>query len=254
MKRRSGLLSVLLALSLVGYGNAKAWWDLVVLGTTAAGGPFGGLAGVVLVGLLGALARGLGLARRELGLEQAFLRGALLLGVRVGGLVALTAALALLALGLVSGAELSPAARVSWAELAVRCLLWLPLDTALPEEFAFRGVLLAVMLRALGAAPPPWAGGQHGGEWSELLAVARGMSQPAVILVALAFMAWHVVVVQQDGPQPPLVIAGKLLAIFVGGLLFGSLRLRSGHLAAPLIAHWIFDAAAFTAARLLASR
>jgi membrane protease YdiL (CAAX protease family) len=251
-QRATGLWhTALLALLLVVWGNAKAYWDLVLLGTTAAGGPFAAAAGVLLVLLLSIVARALRLTWPELGLERARLRASVGLGVQVGGLLVVTAALGLFAIGLLGHVELSPAARMSWAELAVRCLLWLPLDTAAPEEFAFRGVLLGVMLRALGTAPLP-ANAGTGGLWSELLAVTRGMRHPAVWLSALPFAAWHVVVVQQDGPQPALVIAAKLVGIFGGGLLFGSLRLRAGHLAAPLIAHWTFDTAAFTAARILA--
>src|SRR6476469_5111135 len=95
------LVSVLLALGLIVYGNAKAYWDLVVLGTTAAGSAFGGLAGVFLAGVLAVLARVLGLGWGELGLERANLRAAVRLGARIGGLVAVLAALALFFVGLI---------------------------------------------------------------------------------------------------------------------------------------------------------
>ena len=50
-----GPVEAALAAALVLFGNAKSWWDLVVLGTTAAGSTFGVGTGIALVlGAIGA--------------------------------------------------------------------------------------------------------------------------------------------------------------------------------------------------------
>jgi membrane protease YdiL (CAAX protease family) len=233
----------------VAYGNLKAWWDLAVLGTGAGGSLFGVASGLVITALLAVVACIARLRSSELGLEPARFRPAARLGTRVGLVVGFTAAGLLVLVGVGGNAELTPAARASWPELARRIFLFLAFDTALPEEVAFRSVLFAFLLRALGT-PAPSAGSRPGHLGAELVEVVRAMRCPVVVFSALPFMLWHVVVVQQDGPQPWPVVAGKLAGIYLGGLFFGSLRLRGGHVVASGIAHWVFDAAAFSAARL----
>src|SRR5262249_54539989 len=217
--------AALLSLALVAYGNAKSWYDLVVLHTTAAGSTFGVGAGVAIVLAILTLVVVLGVEPSALGLAGGSLHSSLRLGLRVGamsgGLAAiLTIVGALLGLSVTS---VTPAARVPWDELLWRAGLLLWVDTAVPEELAFRGGLLA----ALG-----------------------GPARSAVLWSGVAFAAWHVVVVLQDGPAEWWVYVGKLLAIGVGGLLFGWLRAKAGNLLAPIVAHWLFDFASMLAARL----
>ena len=121
----------------------------------------------------------------------------------------------------------SPLDSLSFQALLWRGCLWMPLDTALPEEFAFRGVLLAVLRRRWA---PPWA----------------------TVLSAVPFTLWHGVIVTRtvlltnlEG-EPLLVIvglAGAYAAVFFGGILFAALRLATGHLAGSIVAHWAFNAA-----------
>jgi membrane protease YdiL (CAAX protease family) len=117
-------------------------------------------------------------------------------------------------------------------EIAIPVLLL----TVIPEEFAFRGVLLA-------------SGRQRWGD--------RG----AVLATSALFGLWHVSPTlntlsenrQLDDATETtggtiLLIAGTVLATFVAGLLFGWLRLRSRSLLAPIIAHLATNGAALAAA------
>jgi hypothetical protein len=121
--------------------------------------------------------------------------------------------------------EYAPLASLSREALLWRALVWMPLDTAIPEEVAFRGVLLASLRR----------------RWSEL---------PAVLVSAAVFASWHGVIVsrtvaltnlQSEPVLAMLGLFGAFLAVCVGGVLFAWLRLATGHLAGSIIAHWAFN-------------
>jgi membrane protease YdiL (CAAX protease family) len=71
-----------------------------------------------------------------------------------------------------------------------------------------------------------------------------------VLLSALVFTLWHLVIVSRTllatnfADQPLLLvlgIAGALGAIFLGGVLFALLRLRTSNLAGSIVAHWAFN-------------
>ena len=179
------------------------------------------LANVAAAAGFGAIALLTGLRADELGLARARL-GA---GARLGGL----------ALGLVTvvvgAALLFPAGRdafvdarldTSLAEMLRRVLVDIPLGTVLLEELAFRGVLLALLLRVTG----------------------RG---PAIAASVAAFSVWHLPPLLGGGADAAAgadvagstaaVIAGTLVATGVAGLAFTWLRLRSGSLLAPALAH-----------------
>jgi membrane protease YdiL (CAAX protease family) len=122
--------------------------------------------------------------------------------------------------------EYAPLASLSPEALLWRAFVWMPLDTAIPEEVAFRGVLLASLRR----------------RWSEL---------PAVLVSAAVFTSWHGVIVSrtvaltnlQSEPRLAMLgLLGALLAVGVGGVLFAWLRLATGHLAGSIVAHWAFNA------------
>lgn len=98
-----------------------------------------------------------------------------------------------------------------------------PINAAVFEEVLFRGVLLALSLRAFGAT--------------------RGM-----VFSAAAFAAWHVVVnhtTMSDSNVADSVVffafaqVGALAALFVGGLILAALRRRFGSLAGPIVFHWL---------------
>jgi uncharacterized protein len=144
-------------------------------------------------------------------------------GLRYGGV----------AFGLVAGALLVAAAlpmtrgflqdargQIEAGQLAYELALTVVLLTAVPEEFAFRGVLL-------GSAVQLW------GPWR------------ATLVTSLLFGLWHVqptLDTMGDNPavrgdNPVLVVLGAVAVTFVAGLAFAWLRLRSRSLIAPLIAH-----------------
>ncbi|MEX0801631.1 MAG: CPBP family intramembrane glutamic endopeptidase [Dehalococcoidia bacterium] len=98
-----------------------------------------------------------------------------------------------------------------------------PLSAAVFEEVLFRGVLLALGLRAFGV---------------------RG----AVAFTALTFGAWHICVdyatmsessVADDDLLFAIAQAGAMVALIVGGAALAWMRLRSGSLAGPIVFHWL---------------
>ena len=66
----------------------------------------------------------------------------------------------------------------------------------------------------------------------------------------MVFTLWHLVIVTRtllatNFANEPLMlilgIVGALTAIFVGGVLFAVLRLRTNNLAGSIVAHWAFN-------------
>ena len=108
-----------------------------------------------------------------------------------------------------------------------RVLVVIPLGTVLPEELAFRGLLLALLGRRYG--------------------VLAG-----ILLSSGLFGLWHVVASLGGGPANATIAsmvgadaAGMLARVVVtvgftslAGLVLCWLRLRSGSLLAPILAHW----------------
>lgn len=213
---------LLLSAALLLYGNAIAYADRVLF---PGAWPFAAVMGLVVsLGLLAWAVWGAGLSWRELGVADA---RAALRGAARGGVLGLAlAAAALAAIALFSapwgGVSYPPVAGISASEVVLRLLVTMPLDTTLLEEIAFRGVLLALALRA--------------------------MSVPRAVLVSSGvFTMWHVVVNYHTlahtslAESMPLVLLGVALThlgVFIGGLAFCLVRLRMGGLAASFAMHW----------------
>ncbi|SFO61652.1 CAAX protease self-immunity [Geodermatophilus obscurus] len=176
---------------------------------------------VAAAGVLLAAARVTGSSWADLGLA----RRAVPAGLRWGG-----AALGLVAAGYAAALAL-PAVRplladarvagLGWGDVAGDVLVRIPLGTVLWEEVAFRGVLLAVLLRVL---PLPAATG----------------------LAAVVFGLWHVRPTiggldandLADGTAARIgAVALACAGTAVAGVLFTWLRLRSGSLLAPALLH-----------------
>jgi membrane protease YdiL (CAAX protease family) len=213
-----------LSLFLAAYGNVAA----SIVGTAVPIGWSGLVLAVVLLTVVLAWARFVDrLTPDELGLT----RQHLLRGARLGLLVALGAAVpALLFLRFppLVGQSIaySPLASLSTEALLWRAFVSMPLDTAIPEEIAFRGVLLASLRRRLA-------------------------DRAAIFVSAAVFTAWHGVVVAGTialtnlEAQPLLAalgLVGAVIAIGCGGVLFAWLRLTTGHLVGSVVAHWAFNA------------
>jgi membrane protease YdiL (CAAX protease family) len=249
VSRTQAFRAAALIAALVIYGNVKSWWDLVVLQTTAAGSTFDIGAGIALVLaiLAGALVVRADFAR--LGLADGSVRSSLRLGMWLGGTAALASGVLILGGSLAARrfglqiANVTPAATTPWGPLLWRAVLLIWVDTILPEELAFRGAVLP----ALGERQSTLDALPYRRAWVE---VARAAIRPAVLVSSLAFAAWHIVVVIQDGAQDFATIVGKLAVIAIGGMFFGGLRVTSRNLLAPIVGHWLFDMVAMIAARL----
>lgn len=224
--------ALVLALSLIAYGNLLAPTGAVLPGQ----GPLAALTGVALSAALLAWARvGAQLSWDELGLRGNAVRAASV-GLAVG-LLAIPALAVLRFPPLVGGpVTYGPIALVTPDELMVHAFVFMPLGAAIPEEVAFRGVLLGLLRRRF--------------------ALAR-----AVVLSAAAFTLSHIAVVVATLRQTNLVgdplfvalgLAGAFGAVCAGGALFALLRVRTGHLAAPAAAHWAFNAVILLGLRWLA--
>jgi membrane protease YdiL (CAAX protease family) len=195
-------------------------------------------------GVLVLLARDAGVDVDELGLAPAT-AGA---GLRAGLAVA-TGAIGVV----IAGAAFPPTRRFfvderashhSTAELTYHTLVRIPLATALGEELVFRSALLGL------------AGRRR----------SRGV---AVVATSALFGLWHVLPTieslggvephESDGGPPGspdragrvALVAGVVVATSVAGAVFAALRLRSGSVLAPAIAHAALHTAALIAARVV---
>lgn len=118
-------------------------------------------------------------------------------------------------------------------EVRHRLLVRVPLGVALPEEVAFRSALLA-------------------------LATAATSAGAGVALTGVAFGLFHVAAAAEQvranhpGARASAVVAGVVTGVIVtglGGVIFGLLRVASGSLAAPVLAHAAVNWAGTLAAR-----
>ncbi len=216
----------LFALLLVAWGNASS----SILGGSAwlPGGSWQwALAGLALVVLSIALARALGLDAAALGLRGNALHAAAT-GAALGGSAGLASVFALSVVApLIVGrtVEYAPLSQVTETDLIPHIGLFLPLGDIFPEELAFRGVLLGALL-------------------------SRGAGY-AVLASSAVFALWHIAVavatVGDTTLGPPSVwfvpaVVGALVAVFVGGVVFAWLRVRTGSLVTTIAAHWMFNA------------
>jgi membrane protease YdiL (CAAX protease family) len=125
----------------------------------------------------------------------------------------------------------------SHARLGFRLALDIPIGTSVYEELVFRSALLGLALRRF--------------------------SPPVAIAVSSAlFGLWHVLPALEDRKHNeavqryPLVatVAPTVVSTAVAGAGFAALRLRAGHVVAPMIAHAVTNAAALLAATVVHRR
>lgn len=181
------------------------------------------------------VARQAGLSARDLGLHRATVPS----GVRWGALAVGVVALVLVAgvllqdvIGPLGGLLDDERARMGSSTLVSTALVRIPFGTALFEEAAFRGVLLASFARVTS-------------------------TRDAVLWTSAVFGIWHVpptlVALEVNGVPAAstaglLAIAGGVAVTAIGGLLFALLRTRSGSLVAPILAHWATNSLGLVAA------
>jgi uncharacterized protein len=187
-------------------------------------GSFGDASAILLFGAFIALAWRAGLTAADLGLARSDARRGGVYGVAAS--IITTAVLVIMAV-IPATSDLFEDSRadVSGPRLLLEIAISILLLTVIPEEFAFRGVLLA-----------------SGRElWRD-----RG----ATLATAALFGIWHISPTLNTMSQNRqldeatstvggaiLVVVGSVLATFVAGLIFSWLRLRSRSLLAPAIAH-----------------
>ncbi len=197
-----------------------AWNNVVVPWVPAGTGPYVALNGAATVVLL-AIARWCGLCWAELGLGRRWLRSGARWGFGAAGVVAAGYAAALALPGLRPLLLDGRVAGTPAAELAAAALVRIPLGTVVWEEVAFRGVLLAALVRLTS-----WRAG--------------------TVIAAAVFGVWHVrptlsALAANDLVDGHLARAGAVLlaclATAAAGLLLAELRRRSGSLLAPVLLH-----------------
>ncbi len=204
------------------------WGNLVnyFVQPTLPGGDWAAVAwGLSLAAVSLGFARLIGLRRADLGLVVGDVPGVAVAGAI--GLVAAGIGVIVLRVGPIVGGpvQYQPLFSTTAPELAAHMAFFLPLAAAIPEELAFRGTLLAGLRRTNGV-------------------------RAAVIGSSVVFASWHVFVVWVTILQTSLAnsalawLAGAaaLLFVAVGGAALAFLRLRSRTIAAPILAHWTFDA------------
>jgi membrane protease YdiL (CAAX protease family) len=213
------------AVFLVAYGNLAS----LVLGQATPAGWWPGVGiGLLLAATVLIWARRAPLTAQDLGLTRSGVARSAGIGVLVAIAAAIPALLILRFPPLVGGpVTYAPLGSLQLEALLLRVLVWMPLDTALPEELAFRGVLLSALRQRFA---DPWA----------------------MVLSAVPFTLWHGVILTRTlgltnlYRDPVLLILGltsAFIAVFVGGVLFATVRLATGHLAGSVLAHWAFNAA-----------
>ncbi|HEY1347050.1 MAG TPA: CPBP family intramembrane glutamic endopeptidase [Streptosporangiaceae bacterium] len=189
----------------------------------------------LLTAALALIAWSAGATRADLGLGRADVRAGLLYGAGAAGIVLLVLVVAAV-IPATNGFLHDSRAQIGGGRLLYELGVPIVLLTAIPEEFAFRGVLLGSALRLWG----PWR---------------------ASLITSALFGLWHIAPtlhtmsdnsavrgVTAGAGGRALVVLGSVAVTFVAGLLFCWLRLRSRSLIAPVMAHVATNGLALTVA------
>lgn len=182
------------------------------------------MAVLVVVGSLAA-----GLTWADLGLTPAQLRAGVPYAVAA---VVIVAVLVAIAVAIPATREFFLSSRYdSTSEAAFAALVIIPLQTVLPEELMFRGVLQGSLMRCFAPRIAVLIGAALFGLWhiSSSLGLTEGNA-------GLTDTLGSGTVGQVVG------IVGAVAATTAAGLLFGWLRLRSDSLLAPIALHWALNA------------
>lgn len=220
--RSAVALVVALSAFLVAYGNVVGLYPGSFLAV-----PINVLVAAALV----AVARGAGLSWDAIGLGRAGFRP----GLRWGFLIVLAVAVVVAVIlaipqtrGWLADRRLAGAGP---GRIGLRALVQIPLGTVLLEEVAFRGVLLGAWMR-------------------------HGSVLAAVIGSSAVFGLWHLapaIDLVRANVAPPLQVlsvASGVVLSGVGGALFAFLRLSTGGIIGPAVAHWGLNAIGIVAAYL----
>jgi uncharacterized protein len=175
---------------------------------------------------------------RELGLGRDTFGSGLRWGLGGVGVVVVVVAIGILlrdAIPLIDTLLGDRRADLDDGQLAWAAFVRIPVGTALFEEIAFRGVLLASLLQVTST---PWAV-----TWSSL---AFGLWHVAPTIVTLRINA-----VSPTSTEGIGAIVGAVALTTVAGVLFALLRLVAGSLLAPTLVHWATNSVGLVTAALL---
>ena len=179
-------------------------------------------ANAAAAGVLIAAARASGLSWTELGLARCRLHAGLVWGSLCGAAVGLGYAVAVAVPGLRTLLQDERTAGLDAGEFAAQVLVRIPLGTVLWEEVAFRGVLLAALLRLVSSR--------------RAVAISAGVFGLWHVRPALSGMAANDLL---DGPVLPVVGVGLVVvATAAAGVVFVWVRMHSGSVLAPALLHW----------------
>ena len=189
----------------------------------------------MLTAALALIAWATGASRADLAFERQDLRSGALHGAGAFGLVLLVLVVAAV-IPATNGFLHDSRAQISGSRMLYELAVSILLLTAIPEEFAFRGVLLGSALRLWG----PWR---------------------ASLITSVLFGLWHIAPTlhtMRDNHAvagltasiagQSLVVLGSIAVTFAAGLIFCWLRLRSGSLLAPVMAHFATNGLALAVA------
>ena len=193
------------------------------------------LAVSVLTAVLALIAWSSGATPADLGLGRSDVRAGLLYGAGAFGAVLLVLVVAAV-IPATNGFLHDSRAQISGGRLLYELGVSIVLLTAIPEEFAFRGVLLGSALRLWG----PWRA-------SLVTSALFGLWHIAPTLHTMSDNREFAGAAAHTGGQVLLVL-GSVAVTFVAGLVFCWLRLRSRSLIAPIMAHVATNALALTVA------
>lgn len=181
-------------------------------------------AGLGLAACLLAIARAGGLAAADLGLARAALGTGLRWGGAAAALVGVGYALAWLIPGV---RQALPEGDGDLGRVALTVLVVIPLGTVLPEELAFRGLLLPLLGRGRGLNAAIWLSSGLFGLWHVLPSLGGGAANAAIVGA-----------VGGDTAGTIARVVATVCVTSLAGVVLCWLRLRSGSLVAPLLAHW----------------
>jgi uncharacterized protein len=181
--------------------------------------------GLGLTACLLAVARAGGLTPADLGLARSTWVAGLRWGAAAGALVGMAYGLAYLIppvrQALPEG-DSGIGRAALWAVLVV-----IPLGTVIPEELAFRGLLLALLGRSHGVLAATMISSGLFGLWHVLPSLGGGTANATMASVVGA-----------DAAGTAVRILATVLFTSLAGVVLCWLRLRSGSLLAPVLVHW----------------
>jgi membrane protease YdiL (CAAX protease family) len=176
-----------------------------------------------------------GATRADLGLARADVRAGLLYGAGAFGIVLLVLLVAAV-IPATNGFLHDSRGQVTGGRLIYELGVSIVLLTAIPEELAFRGVLLGSALRLWSPWRASLVTSALFGLW-HIAPTLHTMSDNRAFAGAAASLAGQV-----------LLVLGAIAVTFAAGLIFCWLRLRSRSLIAPVIAHAAANGLALAAA------